>query len=292
MMYLDDPMQPGPIYFLVQRRCGLFGVHAEGISSQMNYLIDEAASTGKGANCTISYLQHYLAHIVIVEKEMHLHADNCAGQNKNSYMIWYLAWRVLSGLHTIISIHVMLAGHTKFAPDWCFGLIKRKLRRTRVSCLTDIVDVVNTSSMANRAQLVCDETGNVLVPTFDWSTFRYIGFKKSRGSKGCSISPSLLTSLVWCWWGSSGTAPPLRWSCCKGSCHMGCHQQFCLLDWPVTDRLTCSVPILSVLFPLLWIRLLRRVIVQAGREHWSWGAGKARSSPPRSHQGAGDMLHK
>ena len=182
-MYPDDPMQPGPIYFLVQRRCGLFGVHAEGISSQINYLIDEAASTGKGANSIISYLHHYLAHYGMGEKEMHLHADNCAGQNKNSFMMWYLAWRVLCGLHTTISIHFMLAGHTKFAPDWCFGLIKRKLRRTRVSCLTDIVDVVNTSSTANRAQRVGDETGNVLVPTFDWSTFLSLGFKKIKGIK-------------------------------------------------------------------------------------------------------------
>ena len=33
MMYPDDPMQPGPIYFVVQRCCDLFGVHAERMSS-------------------------------------------------------------------------------------------------------------------------------------------------------------------------------------------------------------------------------------------------------------------
>ena len=107
-MYPDDPLQPGPIYFLVQRCCGLFGVHAEGLSSQVNYLIDEAASTGKGANCVTSYLHHYLTQFSLGEKEMHLHADNCVGQNKNSFMMQYLAWRVLSGLHTTISIHFML----------------------------------------------------------------------------------------------------------------------------------------------------------------------------------------
>ena len=143
MMYPDDPLQPGPIYFLVQRRCGLFGVHAEGLSSQVNYLIDEAASTGKGANCVISYMHHYLTQFGLGEKEMHLHADNCVGQNKNSFMMQYLAWRVLSGLHTTISIHFMLAGHTKFAPDWCFGLIKPRLRRTRVSCMSDIAELVD-----------------------------------------------------------------------------------------------------------------------------------------------------
>ena len=197
-MYPDDPMQPGPIYFLVQRRCGLFGVHAEGISSQINYLIDEAASTGKGANSIISYLHHYLAHYGMGEKEMHLHADKCAGQNKNSFMMWYLAWRVLCGLHTTISIHFMLAGHTKFAPDWCFGLIKRKLRRTRVSCLTDIVDVVNTSSTANRAQLLAMRQEMCSSRPSTGAHSCLSASKKSRGLKGCSISPSLLTSQVWC----------------------------------------------------------------------------------------------
>ena len=183
MMYPDDPMQPGPIYFLVPRRCGLFGVHAEGISAQINYLVDEAVATGKGSNCVISYLHHYLANFGMGETEMHLHADNCAGQNKNSYMLWYLAWRILSGLHSRISIHFMLAGHTKFAPDWCFGLFKRKLRRTRVSCLADIVDVVNSSSTTNTAQLVGDEAGNVFVPTYDWSAFLSSTFKKVKGIK-------------------------------------------------------------------------------------------------------------
>ena len=114
---------------------------------------------------------------------MPLHVDNCVGQNKNSFMMQYLAWRVLSGLHTTISIHFMLAGHTKFAPDWCFGLIKRRLRRTRVSCMSDIAELVDASSTANRSQLVSDEAGNVLVRTFDWSTFLSGGFKKVKGIK-------------------------------------------------------------------------------------------------------------
>ena len=199
MMYPDDPMQHGPIYFLVQRRCGLFGVHAEGMSTQVNYLVDEAVSTGKGVNSVVSYLHHFLQHYGIGQKEMHLHADNCAGQNKNSFMMWYLAWRVLSGLHTTISRHFMLAGHTMFAPDWCFGLIKRKRRRTRVSSLTDIAGVVETSSTANHVQLVGDEAGNVLVPTFDWSIFLYLAFRKIKGIKAMQhFLPSLLPGQVWC----------------------------------------------------------------------------------------------
>ena len=63
MMYPDDSMQPGPIY-----------------SSQVDYLVDETILTDKGANCVISYLHHYLAQFGKGEKDMHLHADNCAGQ--------------------------------------------------------------------------------------------------------------------------------------------------------------------------------------------------------------------
>ena len=32
----SDPMQPGPIYFLTPRKCGIFGVCCEGIPKQVN----------------------------------------------------------------------------------------------------------------------------------------------------------------------------------------------------------------------------------------------------------------
>ena len=51
-----NPMQPEPIYFKTPPKCGIFGVMCEGIPRQVNFLIDEAVSTGKGANATISYI--------------------------------------------------------------------------------------------------------------------------------------------------------------------------------------------------------------------------------------------
>jgi len=41
----SSPLQPGPIYFLVPRKCGIFGVCAEGLPQQINYLIDEGMSS-------------------------------------------------------------------------------------------------------------------------------------------------------------------------------------------------------------------------------------------------------
>ena len=87
----SNPMQPGPIYFKTPRKCGIFGVMCEAIPQQVNYLIDEAVDVGKGANTTISYVHHYFENHGLGETDVHLHADNCSGQNKNNYFIWYLA---------------------------------------------------------------------------------------------------------------------------------------------------------------------------------------------------------
>ena len=109
---------------------------------------------------------------------MDLHCDNCSGQNKNRFMLNYLVWRVMCGLHTEITINFMPPGHTKFAPDWCFGLLKKKFRREEVHCLDDLARVVDSSTKkgVNRAQLVGTEgtqteKGTVMVPVYDWHAF-------------------------------------------------------------------------------------------------------------------------
>ena len=45
-----------------------------------------------------------------------------------------------------------------FSPDWCFGLLEQKFRRSRVNCLDDVVKVVNESTVVNDAQLVGTHT--------------------------------------------------------------------------------------------------------------------------------------
>ena len=44
---------------------------------QVNYVIDEASATSKGANTVISFLYHFLKVYGLGEKEVILHADNC-----------------------------------------------------------------------------------------------------------------------------------------------------------------------------------------------------------------------
>ena len=183
--YPSDPLQPGPIYFLTPRKCGIFGVCCEAIPQQVNYLIDEGMATSKGSDAVISYLHHFFDNYGLGEDYVHLHCDNCAGQNKNRYMLFYLIWRTIHQLHLNIELHFMVAGHTKFGPDWCFGLLKQKFRRTPVSCLDDMVRVTKESTMTgvNLAQLVGNENHQVQVPLYSWQTFFFGSFKPLLGMK-------------------------------------------------------------------------------------------------------------
>ena len=82
----------------------------------------------------------------------------------------YFLWRVMAGLNKHIEISFMLVGHTKFAPDWAFGLLKQKFRRMPVGCLDDMVKVVQQSASINKAQLVGLEDGTTIVKQCDWAT--------------------------------------------------------------------------------------------------------------------------
>ena len=181
--YPANPRQPGPIYFLTPRKCGLFGISCEAVRQQVNYLIDEGVSSGKGSNSVISYLHHFFSKYGLKERQVDLHCDNCAGQNKNRFMLWYLCWRTLHGHHKSVSLHFMVPGHTKFAPDACFGLIKKKFSVSEVNCLDDIKQVVTGSSKVNLAQVVGTENQAMEVPTYNWQDFLSPYFRPLEGIK-------------------------------------------------------------------------------------------------------------
>ena len=149
----------------------------EGNNSQVNYLIDEARSCGKGANSIVSMVQHYLENFTHGEANILLHADNCVGQNKNNTMIGYLAWRVSTGLNESCELSFMIPGHTKFSPDRFFGMIKRKYRRTKVDSLAQIAEVVNSSTLEGRntAYVIGHDTTSPFT-FYNWSEFLQVYF--------------------------------------------------------------------------------------------------------------------
>ena len=98
-------------------------------------------------------------------------------------MLQYLTWRVLTGLHDTVNLHFVIPGHTKFSPDACFGLVKRKFRKTPVSSLEDLAWVVDDSAACSVCQLVGAQDGRVLVPIRDWAGFLSSYFCRLDGIK-------------------------------------------------------------------------------------------------------------
>lgn len=121
------------------------------------------------------------------EHHAHLYADNCTGQNKNSFFLWYLTYRILLKLHRSITYSFLIAGHTKFGPDQSFGLIKKVYKVTHVSSLYEFARLVETSSNSglNKVQLVGTHDGRIIVTVHDWESFLGQYFRKFPNIKKC-----------------------------------------------------------------------------------------------------------
>ena len=74
------------------------------------------------------------------------------------------------GLHKEITISFLLVGHTKFSPDWCFGLFKRLFKRTKASTLEEIAGVVRRSATVNYSQVVGSYDGTSSVLFYNWTS--------------------------------------------------------------------------------------------------------------------------
>ncbi|XP_053378951.1 uncharacterized protein LOC123554942 [Mercenaria mercenaria] len=173
VLYPHYAQQVGPLYFKTPRKCGCFGVCCESSGSQIFYLVDEmySVAVGRGANSVVSMVHHHFQHHGYGEKNVSLHMDNCTGQNKNNVVISYGMWRVMVGLHDALEYSLMEAGHTKFSPDWHFGLWKVRWRHSTAETLEDISKTVSDSSRGghNIPQLVEDPTKPVVF--YDWAKF-------------------------------------------------------------------------------------------------------------------------
>ena len=71
--------------------------------------------------------------------------------------------------HHSVKYSFLIAGHTKFGPDRCFGHIKKSYKLNYISSLYEFANMVESSSAGvNKAQLVGTHTGTVIVPVYNW----------------------------------------------------------------------------------------------------------------------------
>jgi hypothetical protein len=79
---------PSQWYFLSLRSVNLFGGYFANKGIQYSYVYDETVA-GKGSDEVNSMLHHFIRRIVIPGgyRKLTIYADNCGGQNKNSYVV-------------------------------------------------------------------------------------------------------------------------------------------------------------------------------------------------------------
>ena len=167
--------QTKEMYYFSLRNIHLFSIRDDGAQMQYNYLYDEGDG-GKGANYVISLLFHFLRHrtpeaAAIV---MHLHADNCCGQNKNNPVMQFFVFLVSLGLLSHVEMKFLIKGHTHCSVDGGHGMIKKTWRTRDVFTLAQAAQVIEDASPTagvHKASIVTAQD------FFDWEGLlaRYFG---------------------------------------------------------------------------------------------------------------------
>ena len=106
--------QPGWVFYTAGLKLDIFGVSISNTQTHIHYALAEGHwPNTKGPDSVLSMLHDTLRRPPARSHErVRLHADNCGGQNKNHYSLYYLALRTIVGLNTDIELHFMIAGHT------------------------------------------------------------------------------------------------------------------------------------------------------------------------------------
>ena len=145
----------------------LFGVGNNSNLLQDNYALPEGHwPADKGINSLASMLLHNILQRHLDKKVLYLMADNCAGQNKNRYMIWWLSYMSLVCPNVErIFLKFLVAGHTKNFCDVCFGMCKRSIKGQDVFSPAALQAFYASSAKCNRVARISD------VVWYDWKGF-------------------------------------------------------------------------------------------------------------------------
>jgi hypothetical protein len=168
--------QTKDMYYFSLRNLHLFSVRDDGAQRQYNYLYDEGEG-GKGANYVSSLLFHFLEHraheaAAIV---VHLHADNCSGQNKNNLVMQFFVLLVSLGVLTHVEMKFLIKGHTHCSVDGGHGLIKKAWRTHDVFTLAQAASVVEATSPTEGQHHAIIVTAQDF---FDWERLLSTYFRK------------------------------------------------------------------------------------------------------------------
>ena len=126
-----------------------------------SYLVRQGL--GAGSNLAITCLYLSLLEMVAAGRPIGAHLvvllDNTAAENKNQYMLYFLAWLVQRGVCDEASIFSMLVGHTYTDLDQSFNTLISQLGQVGTWTIEDmrkrIVDYMHKYDMKSAADLHC-----------------------------------------------------------------------------------------------------------------------------------------
>jgi hypothetical protein len=164
--------QPGASFYKTGLSVDLMAVCDElRLTSTMYFISEGHGHDHNDANQVISIWWHYM-HAQpdnLSRGTVIFHADNTPAQVKNRFVVWFLLWliRVSQAMsYGIKDIHAVfnVVGHTKFAPDRAFAMVKRAIQRRNVASPKALMTMAQCCPAITP---VC----SCSVPVYDWKRF-------------------------------------------------------------------------------------------------------------------------
>jgi hypothetical protein len=79
----------------------------------------------------------------VLPKILYLQLDNCARENKNTYLLMFLVWLVERNIFDIIYVSFLPVGHTHFDPDQLASRLGIAVQYTAVKTTAQLIDLFN-----------------------------------------------------------------------------------------------------------------------------------------------------
>ncbi len=125
--------QPGEMYYSTPKQINLFGIvdcnSEKEVLHAYKYGEDHG---GKGGNNVASLLMKHLEDLGWLDgtkrKTLNVVMDNCAGQNKNNYVLRLAPYLVEMGYFEEVNFIFLVVGHTKNVADTLFNILKKCYR--------------------------------------------------------------------------------------------------------------------------------------------------------------------
>ena len=107
------------------------------------------ATVASDPNLTIHCLQKTLQNVEsargVLPPKVAIQLDNCWRENKNAYVVAYLAWLVERCIFSEIHLSCLPVGHTHNEADQCASCFSLASRNRDITCLNELVSVLEVS---------------------------------------------------------------------------------------------------------------------------------------------------